>query len=232
MHMCRRGGYVIALAFVVSLAQTLCFSALAADLAPIVNGGGYFNWSGLYAGGNLGGGTGRTAFVVTAPGLTTTTGDEIRGFVGGGQAGYNWQLGPWVFGVEGDLQFSHQQNGVQVAALQISNSMDMFTTLRGRFGVALEDWLFYVTGGGGYLYNRANYNLGIFGGVEVTDFSPVWAAGAGVETLIWGRWTGKLEYLYLGSDSISNSFAVPVGPVSVSKTIHDNVIRTGLNFHF
>jgi outer membrane immunogenic protein len=232
MKVCRQGVRVIAIAFVVSLSNAICFSGHAADLAPIVQGGGYFNWTGLYAGGNLGGAAGRTSFSVTAPGLFTTTSDEIRGFVGGGQAGFNWQFGPWVAGVEGDLQFTHQQNGVVVFGLQVANGMDYFATLRGRFGYAMDAWLFYATAGGGFAGTHDDINLNGFGRVSDTDISPIWAVGAGVETQIWDRWTGRLEYLYLGSSSVSNSFPVVGGTLAVSKTFHDNVIRTGLNYHF
>jgi outer membrane immunogenic protein len=232
MKKCRRGARVVALAFLVSLSNTIVFSGHAADLAPIVQGGGYFNWTGLYAGGNLGGAAGRTSFSVTAPGLFTSTSDEIRGFVGGGQAGFNWQFGPWVAGVEGDLQFTHQQNGVQIFGLQISNAMDYFGTLRGRFGIASDGWLFYATAGGGFAETHANYNLAGFGGLSQSNISPVWVVGAGIETQIWDRWTGKLEYLYMGSGSISNSFTVIGGTLAVNKSFHDNVFRTGLNYHF
>jgi outer membrane immunogenic protein len=232
MKVCRQGVRVIAMAFVVSLSNTICFSGHAADLLPVVQGGGYYNWTGFYAGGNVGGGTGRTSFSVTAPGLFTTTSDEIRGFVGGGQAGFNWQFGPLVAGVEVDAQFSHQQNGVQVFGLQIANGMNYFSTLRGRVGYAMDEWLFYVTAGGGYADTHANLNLGSFGGLSDTNVSPIWVVGGGVETQIWDRWTGRLEYLYLDSGSVSNSFSVPGGTLAVTKTVHDNVIRTGLNYRF
>jgi hypothetical protein len=173
MRMCRQGARVVAMAFVVSLSNTIGFSGHAADFAPIVQGGGYFNWTGLYAGGNLGGGAGRTSFTVTAPGLFTNTSDEIRGFVGGGQAGFNWQFGPWVAGVEGDLQFTHQRNGVEVFGLLISNGMDYFGTLRGRFGYAIDGWLFYATAGGGFAGTHATYGLAGVGGFAESCHRPM-----------------------------------------------------------
>ncbi len=232
MEIGRRGGRVIAMAFVVSLSNSINFSGHAADLMPIVQGGGYFNWSGFYAGANLGGGVGRESFSATMPGLMTTTSDEIKGFVGGGQGGFNWQFGPWVAGVEGDLQFAHQQNSVIVSGIQFINSMTYFSTLRGRFGYALDEWLFYVTAGGGYAGYQATYNLAGLGGFSETQGLPLLAVGAGIETQVWDRWTGRLEYLYLDSSSVSNTLAIPGGTLAVSKTLHDNVIRTGLNYHF
>ena len=61
MKMCRRGARIIAMAFVGSLSNSMCFSVRAADLLPILQGGGYYSWTGYYVGGNLGAGIGRTA---------------------------------------------------------------------------------------------------------------------------------------------------------------------------
>jgi outer membrane immunogenic protein len=233
MKMCRRGGRVIAMAFVASLSSAIGFSARAADLAPIVQGGGYYNWNGYYVGGNLGAGVGRTSFTAVTPGLSTSPSDEIRGFVGGGQGGFNWQFGPWVAGVEADLQFSHQQNGVTVSGLQFANTLTYFSTLRGRVGYAMDEWLLYATAGGGYGGDQDTYSFPILGGFTDSNAFPLWVVGAGVETQIWERWTGRIEYLYLQSGSISNTLAIPGGgTLAITKTVHDNVIRTGLNYHF
>jgi hypothetical protein len=70
------------------------------------------------------------------------------------------------------------------------------------------------------------------GSFSGSNFSPFWVAGVGVETQIWDRWTGRIEYLYLQSGSISNTFAVSGGTLAVTKSVYDNVIRTGLNYHF
>jgi hypothetical protein len=144
MKMCRPGGRVIAMAFVASLSNAIGFSVRAADLMPIVQGGGYYNWSGYYIGGNVGAGVGRTSFTAVMPGLSVSPSDEIRGFVGGGQGGFNWQFGSWVAGVEADLQFSNQRNGVTVAGTQFANTLTYFSTLRGRIGYSMDEWLFYV----------------------------------------------------------------------------------------
>ena len=251
MKMCRRGGPVVAMAFVASLLTTMGFAARAADLAPIVSGGGYYNWSGFYAGGNLGAGVGRMEFTATMPGLTADTSDEIRGFVGGLQGGFNWQNGPLVAGIEADVQFSHQRNGVNTSELQITNTFDFFSTLRGRVGYAMDEWLFYLTAGGGYGSTQASMITtcrpppvpppgpicGVFappaaGSFSGSDFSPFWVAGVGVETQIWDRWTGRIEYLYLQSGSVTDTFAVPGGTLAASRTVYDHIIRTGLNYHF
>ena len=71
------------------------------------------NWAGFYLGGNIGGGIGRdrTAFTFTAVGASTELFNlSPDGFIGGAQAGYNWQAGNWVFGLEADIQASSQRD--------------------------------------------------------------------------------------------------------------------------
>src|SRR5580765_7254498 len=55
-----------------------------------------YSWAGPYLGGNLGYGWGSVDNNPTKP----------SGFAGGVQAGYNFQNGPWVYGLEGDIQAS------------------------------------------------------------------------------------------------------------------------------
>lgn len=91
-------------------------SALAADLpapvytkAPVYVDPGY-NWTGFYLGGNLGYSWGRSSDTSTFTNgagtlLSTSIGrSNLDGIVGGGQAGYNWQMQSWVWGLEGDIQ--------------------------------------------------------------------------------------------------------------------------------
>jgi outer membrane immunogenic protein len=91
-------------------------SALAADLpapiytkAPVYVDPGY-NWTGFYLGGNLGYSWGRSSDTSTFTNgagtlLSTSIGrSNLDGVVGGGQAGYNWQMQSWVWGLEGDIQ--------------------------------------------------------------------------------------------------------------------------------
>jgi outer membrane immunogenic protein len=94
--------------------------ALAADMAVMplkapVPIAATFSWTGFYLGGNVGAGFGTTETSVNVgPALTAVTGTPVtataplvsetfNGFVGGIQAGYNWQAGVFVLGVEGDL---------------------------------------------------------------------------------------------------------------------------------
>jgi outer membrane immunogenic protein len=75
-----------------------------------------YNWTGLYAGGNLGYGwgvsSGSETFVDSGTGrLVNSLTDKFNmdGIIGGAQIGYNWQMSRWVFGLETDLQGSNQK---------------------------------------------------------------------------------------------------------------------------
>src|SRR5665811_898073 len=105
-------------------------NASAADLpaytkAPVV--AVVYDWTGLYIGANLGYSWGRAITdgsvtgtqTVTVVGVGTavtplatlplTGRADVNGFVGGGQLGYNWQQGTWLFGLEGDIQASNER---------------------------------------------------------------------------------------------------------------------------
>src|SRR6516164_6249099 len=59
----------------------------------------YFDWSGFYIGGNLGGAW--ESSTITDAALMTSFSTSRSGFIGGGQIGYNWQITPlFLVGVE------------------------------------------------------------------------------------------------------------------------------------
>ncbi len=136
-------------------------SASAADLpvytkapppaAPI------FTWTGFYLGFNIGGKWADVEHTVTGPATTFTfSRDTTDSFIGGGQLGYNWQTGAWVFGIEGDIDaqdFSRSRVvgttiGPFLAGDEFSVESRWQASLRGRIGYAAwERTLLYVTGG-------------------------------------------------------------------------------------
>jgi outer membrane immunogenic protein len=92
-------------------------SATAADMrAPIVGAPvEVWSWTGVYIGGNVGYSWGRSktdaANHNTTSALlhTTNVEQDLRGAVGGGQIGVNWQSGFWVGGFEADVQATGQK---------------------------------------------------------------------------------------------------------------------------
>ena len=166
-----------------------------------------YSWAGPYLGANLG----------YEWGSVNNNPAKPSGFVGGVQAGYNFQNGPWVFGVEGDIQAAGADD--TFAPWKFSNPW--FGTLRGRAGYAFSNVLFYGTAGLAFGELRAQ----TFGWTE-SHTSAGWTIGAGAEVMFAPNWSAKLEYLYL--DLSTSQFAI----TGVSNGYSASVVRAGVNYHF
>ncbi|MGY4629518.1 outer membrane protein [Bradyrhizobium sp. USDA 4486] len=166
-----------------------------------------YSWAGPYLGGNIG----------YEWGSVDNNPAKPSGFVGGVQAGYNFQNGPWVFGVEGDIQAAGADD--TFAPWKFSNPW--FGTLRGRAGYAFSNVLFYGTAGLAFGELRAQ----TFGWTE-SHTSAGWTIGAGAEVGLAPNWSAKLEYLYI--DLSTSQFAI----TGVSNGYSASVVRAGVNYHF
>ena len=155
---------------------------------------------------------------------------ENSGFIGGGQAGYNWQTGAFVLGVETDFDGTSLSRNVSIVGANFFdpfiNRTDFFTanghasldrlgTTRGRVGfVATPDNRLMVYGTGGVAYGGGSANPSFFdfnnsfGWAGSTDASRVgWTIGGGVEY----AWTNNIiigaEYLYFNLGSHTTTLA-------------------------
>jgi outer membrane immunogenic protein len=112
-------------------------------------------------------------------------------------------------------------------------------TARLRFGVAIDKFLPYVTGGVSFAQLSTDISGTPFGTQSKINVS--WVVGAGVEYLLWDRWSAKIEYLYIDSSGITCDVAcgqTNIPPTaagsfsqnSVSFNLHESVVRLGLNY--
>ncbi|HLX16859.1 MAG TPA: outer membrane protein [Bradyrhizobium sp.] len=166
-----------------------------------------YSWAGPYLGGNIGWAWGSVDNNPTKP----------SGFVGGAQAGYNWQTGPWVFGVEGDMQATGASD--TFAPWKFSNPW--FGTVRGRAGYAFNNVLFYGTAGLAF----GELSGQTFGFTE-THTNAGWTAGLGAEFAFAPSWSAKLEYLYV--DLNDSNFLI----TGVQNGYRFGLVRAGVNYHF
>jgi outer membrane immunogenic protein len=164
-------------------------------------------WYGPYAGLNLGYEWGSLSNLSVNP----------NGVVAGGQLGYNWQNGQFVFGAETDLQLSDAD--ATFASYQFSNPW--FGTMRGRAGIAYGYTLFYATAG--LAYGEGKFD---FAGLSQSNTSLGWTAGAGIEFAFTPCWSVKAEYLYynLGPQTYQLT--------GVNTTFSSEVLRVGVNYRF
>ena len=166
-----------------------------------------YNWAGAYAGLNLGYEWGKVSNSAGNP----------SGIMGGGQVGYNWQNGQFVFGGETDLQISSADD--TFAPWKFSNPW--FGTLRGRIGYAMNNILVYGTGGLAY----ADLN-GELNSLTETKTELGWTLGLGLEVGLTPNWSAKVEYLYM--DLGNRAFSV----TGTDNGLSANVLRLGVNYHF
>ena len=167
-------------------------AASAADLPaappPYIAPVPIFTWTGFYVGGNLGWGwrdSNDEPVILTGPGvpggleggiLRFDNGNDAT-FTGGGQIGYNYQIGSWVIGAEADIQgidtdrqrmrCSSQARALLAGTLCPASSRKV--RIGGarcglRAGVAFDRFLVYATGGLAYTEDNTGWALG--GGVE------------------------------------------------------------------
>ena len=166
-----------------------------------------YSWAGPYLGANLG----------YAWGSVHNNPTEPSGFVGGVQAGYNWQTGPWVFGAEGDIQATGAND--TFAPWKFSNPW--FGTVRGRVGYAFSNIMFFGTGGLAFGELR-----GETFGLSESHTRAGWTVGAGTEFGLTQNLSAKIEYLYV---DLANSHFTITG---ASNGYRFGILRAGVNYRF
>jgi outer membrane immunogenic protein len=235
------------------------------------------NWSGFYIGLNAGGAWSRadlgtsTIFDpangagyfgdVASTNLFNSVGNQranASGFIGGAQAGFNWQLDNFVAGLETDFQSFHQSGSSKATAIyptggaagapftiSQSFSTDWLWTLRPRVGFAANSALIYATGGLAVTRLKSN-SLFVdgFADTEAASMSATktgWTVGGGVEYALLNGWSLKGEYLHLdfGTEGItthnlldSGTFPVPGQPFTHTVKLTSDIARVGLNYNF
>ncbi|NWG23106.1 MAG: porin family protein [Pseudorhodoplanes sp.] len=180
-----------------------------------------YNWTGFYIGGHIGGAFGSEEVTGLPAGFTGKT--DPDGFIGGAQAGYNWQSGNWVFGIEGDWSWSGADGSTVIGATPFTSDQNWLATATGRIGYAWDNWLWYAKGGAAWL--STDYGTP---GFSLSDTRTGWTIGGGVEVGLAPNWSAKLEYNYM--DFGSEGYVFPQGPATVDTQIH--VVKAGLNYRF
>jgi opacity protein-like surface antigen len=164
-----------------------------------------YNWNGFYIGAYLGADWGHTNWNF-ADGSGTDP--HFAGFLGGGEIGYNYQVGKWVFGVEGDAAGTNTRGTRPCPTSFFNNcefSMNSLSTATARIGYAYWDrLLLYVKGGAAIAQDRADVvcNANLCAAQGDSDTRAGWTIGWGTEFGLTQNVSVKSELLYfdLGSD--------------------------------
>jgi outer membrane immunogenic protein len=180
-------------------------------------------------------------------------------FLGGGQAGCNYQSGRLVYGLEGDFDYFHSKiqfinpfdtlsDGVTPFTITQTLTTDYLATIRPRIGVAADRNLGYITGG--VAFTHASYTE-FYADSAVPPLAPApgtgtatgsksligWTAGAGWEYAWTDHWTFKAEYLFAAFPTTTALGAI-TDAGGGANTLHGSadlimqVVRLGANYKF
>ncbi len=203
-----------------TILSTLCALALsatgvlAADL-PVRTAPAHYApvapplFAGFYAGLNFGGGWQRNQIDDIPPcGRPCTISFDANGngMLAGAHAGANWQMGPWVFGLETDFDLTNIHHKTEVPLSEpdtVASRIVWEGSLRARMGYAIDRVLVYVTGGLAYANIKHTYDLysasaphTLVATESLSRGRPGWTLGGGVEYAFAPAWSARLEYRY------------------------------------
>jgi outer membrane immunogenic protein len=233
-----RGTFVAAAAIVVAAIGYGHAADLPTPSLPPPLPAAVYSWTGVYLGINGGFGTGNSNW---SDGLVGTTGSfPISGYLIGGTAGFNYQIGEYVFGIEGDGDWTNLNGnsgstcGAITAVLTppvgCQTQSQWLATVRGRVGYAFDRILLYGTAGAAF----GNIQTGL--NPPSTFDSSIeagWTVGAGLEYAFAQSWTAKVEYLFV---DLPNAACTTVGNCGGAAgsivSFNESIIRAGLNFKF
>ena len=200
--------------------------AQAADLtyepAPVVAAAApaAFNWTGFYLGVHAGAAIVDGDYNVDGFGFS----DDNTGFIGGVQAGYNWQFDNIVIGAQTDFAYTSAKISNDFGDFSAENKLDWLGSTTARVGYAFDNLLVY--GKGGVAYGQSKISVDGFG--DESKWHTGWTAGVGAEYAFTQNITGLVEYNYVDLGSQDFNF----DGVGASADLTTNVIKAGLNYKF
>ena len=198
-----------------------------------------YNWTGFYIGANGGWGSSRNSWDSVPPAFVGHEGaHDADGGTIGGQVGYRWQAGNWVFGLEaqGNWADFNGSNVSLIAAPGVNHTkIDAFGLFTGQVGYAANNVLFYVKGGAAVTNNRYE---GQFAGIVIDRAEETrWggSVGAGVEYAFAPNWSFGVEYnhLFMGTDNYNFRGVAFVGNSRNDDIKQDaDIVTARINYRF
>ncbi len=218
-------------------------AAQAADLFVPPPAAPMWTWTGLYGGvhaGMVDGDIDGDTFFGKTMGISNDeTAFDPNGFMGGVQAGYNYQIDSIVLGIEGDFSLGDVDDTIYpqiYTAARVEAQVDWMATIRGRLGWAMDRTLFYVTGGAAF--TKLKMKMDLFGGrIDDKDSNSMfgWTVGGGVEHAFTDSISLKAEYLYADFGKEDFNFfegSDQAPPLGGDYDLTTHTFRVGVNYLF
>lgn len=188
------------------------------------------------------------AFAQPAPTLSFGSNSaSASSWLAGAQAGYNWQRGSVVYGVEADISGTGLKSSMNTtlqgfvppSTANTTSSIDWYGTVRGRLGWATGPVMFYGTGGLAYGSTSVNSTLAnnvipTFLNSQSSSAKAGWVAGFGIEYLWRPNVILNLGYQYVDLGTTSLIASAPGGLLSQSVNARGQfqVVSVGLSWLF
>jgi outer membrane immunogenic protein len=194
-------------------------------------------WTGFYVGGKIGGGFGDKWWNCTpatdcegSPNQSIGT-TSVDGFVGGFQAGYNWQTGVWVLGIEGqwdwtDMHGQFAGTGPGFSGETLSSKISWVASVVGRVGVTIDRALVYAGGGVAWAHESDTDDLCPCTGTS-TSVGATFLTG--VEYWIDPHWAARIQYNFYDFGSHDLNLASDF-PIATELRIH--TVTAGVDYRF
>jgi outer membrane autotransporter protein len=206
-----------------------------------------YNWTGFFVGGSFGALNGRTdidylTLLIGGPGQTANP--RFAGALGGLQAGYDYQTGKWVFGVEGNINATNAKGGrgCQLAfVVTCEDNKNWIGTATVRVGY--EVWnrsLFYARGGAAFTDTRISSTCNGNGPFPIdcpvtdTQSRAGWTIGIGSEFALTRNWTVRGETNYYDLGRTQYNLTGPLAGATITENVHETgfISTVGLNYRF
>ena len=248
-------------------------AAIAAASAALPAAAQEYDWNGFYVGVNLGGAWGDTSIdssvgpgtgpIVLPPvdaDLINQTGaddDNKTGFTGGGQIGFNYQMGALLLGIEADygaLDIDQQRTNSYQSAFVVNppiNPPVTYTldqrvktgwiwTVRPRVGYVAGPWMVYATGGIATTKIKLTTQLADnrtppnFGEIKESNTKTGWAAGLGGGYMFTPNISVRGEWLYADFGKVRDTVTTTNGFATLTSeaNVKANILRLGLDYKF
>jgi len=226
-------------------------------------------WCGFYVGASAGAGfgdkwwDGNNPTLITAPlgfeilgGPGQSLGNSsLDGFLGGLQAGFNFQSGPMVFGVEGTWTWTNMNGRFPIATVfgidaqqagggfNASSKLDWIATAVGRVGFTIDRAWIYAGGGAAWTQEKDSALANMLVETFEWDGSNTklgWTFLTGMEYAIDAHWSARIQYNYydFGTSNVAMTSSNPLiaaegaGALGISTDLRISTVTAGVNCRF
>jgi outer membrane immunogenic protein len=217
-------------------AMLVAVSALFFSFPAVAKDHPKLDWTGFYVGLHLGAGWSRIQ--ESAQNGALSANQSGSGVFGGGHAGYDWEWGRFVLGLEGDFSGTSisGQTVCPQPTLTCQHEINWVATLRPRAGVLVfgNRMLLYATGGVAFAdidYKETNTTAGQLYGTGYSKTHTGWTCGAGVEYLVVPHISVRVQFLHDEFGDVTTAAnTLSANAVHISPSL--NEVDAGFSYRF